>query len=53
MLLQRYVLIFYMLSMFATLTHAQVEIDQSFTIEEYVNDLLLGDGVSASNITLI
>ena len=53
MLLQRSVLIFYMLSMFATLTHAQVEIDQSFTIEEYVNDLLLGDGVSASNITLI
>ena len=53
MLLQRSVLIFYMLSIFATLTHAQVEIDQSFTIEEYVNDLLLGDGVSASNITLI
>ncbi|MCH1587783.1 MAG: hypothetical protein L7S02_01150, partial [Flavobacteriales bacterium] len=32
---------------------AQVTIDQSFTIEEYVNEVLLGDGVSASNISLI
>ena len=32
---------------------AQVTIDQAFTIEEYVNDVLLGDGVSASNITFI
>ena len=34
-------------------THAQVNIDQNFTIEEYVNNVLLGDGVTASNITLI
>ena len=34
-------------------THAQVTIDQNFTIEEYVNNVLLGDGVTASNITLI
>ena len=32
---------------------AQVTIDQAFTVEEYVNDVLLGDGVSASNITFI
>ena len=34
-------------------TQAQVTIDQNFTIEEYVNTVLLGDGVSASNITYI
>ena len=32
---------------------AQVTINQAFTVEEYVNDVLLGDGVSASNITFI
>ena len=32
---------------------AQVVIDQTFSIEEYVNDLLLGTGVTASNITSI
>lgn len=32
---------------------AQVTIDQAFTVEGYVNDVLLGDGVSASNITFI
>jgi len=30
---------------------AQVTVDQSYTIEQYVNDILLGSGVSASNIT--
>ena len=34
-------------------THAQVLIDQTFSIEEYVNDVLLGSGVTASNITYI
>ena len=34
-------------------THAQVLIDQTFSIEEYVNDVLLGSGVMASNITYI
>ena len=29
-------------------THAQVLIDQTFSIEEYVNDVLLGAGVTAS-----
>ena len=32
---------------------AQVVIDQTFSIEEYVNDVLLGTGVTASNITYI
>ena len=31
----------------------QVTIDQSFTLGQYVNEVLLGDGVSASNISLI
>ena len=30
---------------------AQIEIEQSYTIEEYVNDILLGSGISASNIS--
>ena len=30
---------------------AQLQIDQNFTIEEYVNDILLGNGVTATNIT--
>jgi hypothetical protein len=33
--------------------HAQVVIDQTFSLEEYVNDVLLGAGVTASNITYI
>ena len=32
---------------------SQVLIDQNFTIEQYVNDVLLGAGVTASNITYI
>ena len=32
---------------------SQVTIDQNFTIQEYVNDVLLGSGVTASNVTLI
>lgn len=35
--------------MFGTL-HGQVDVDQSLTIAEYVNDVLLGEGVSATNI---
>ena len=31
----------------------QVTMDQSLTIEEYVNDVLLGEGVSATNISYI
>lgn len=31
----------------------QVAVDQSLTIEEYVNDVLLGEGVSATNISFI
>ena len=34
-------------------TVAQVTIEQGFTAEQYVNDVLLGDGVSASNVTFI
>lgn len=38
--------------LFATsVYHAQITVDQSFTIDEYVNDILLGTGVQASNIT--
>ncbi len=31
--------------------YAQITVDQTFTVEEYVNDILLGTGVQASNIT--
>ena len=31
----------------------QVDVDQSLTIEQYVNDVLLGEGVSATNINFI
>lgn len=33
------------------LTTAQVVVDQTLTPEEYVNDILLGSGIQASNIT--
>ena len=46
-------LAFLVLCAFAPGIQAQVNIDQSFTAEEYVNEVLLGDGVSASNISLI
>ena len=32
---------------------AQIDVDQSLTINEYVNDVLLGEGVSATNIQFI
>ena len=32
---------------------AQVTVDQSLTVQEYVNDVLLGEGVSATNISFI
>lgn len=38
--------------LFGTL-HGQVDVDQSLTIAEYVNDVLLGEGVSATNINFI
>lgn len=31
----------------------QVVIDQNFTLDQYVNEILLGEGVTASNISLI
>ncbi len=46
-------LVILFLCAFAFGIQAQVTIDQSFTPEEYVNEVLLGDGVSASNISLI
>ncbi|MDA9756245.1 choice-of-anchor L domain-containing protein [Flavobacteriales bacterium] len=39
---------------FATLAstgYAQITVDQSLTIEQYVNDVLLGEGVTATNIS--
>ncbi len=32
--------------------YSQITIDQSYTVEEYVNEILLGEGILASNITL-
>ena len=32
---------------------AQVTVDQSLSIEDYVNEVLLGEGVSATNISFI
>ena len=32
---------------------AQITVDQSLTIEQYVNDVLLGEGVTATNISFI
>ena len=37
--------------MIATTFEAQITVDQSLTIEQYVNDVLLGEGVTATNIT--
>lgn len=37
----------------ASLSYSQVLVDQSLTPEEYVNDILLGSGIQASNITFI
>lgn len=34
-----------------TLALGQVEVEQTYTIEEYVNDILLGTGVEATNVT--
>ncbi len=33
------------------LTTGQITVEQTFTIEEYVNDILLGTGVEATNVT--
>ena len=45
------ILSFFLTCIGCTSLLAQVTIDQSFTIEEYVNDVLLGEGISAFNIT--
>ena len=40
--------------LFATVAstgYAQITVDQSLTIEQYVNDVLLGEGVTATNIS--
>jgi hypothetical protein len=35
----------------SSLMTSQIALDQNYTIEEYVNDILLGTGVEATNIT--
>ena len=35
----------------ASTGYAQITVDQSLTIEQYVNDVLLGEGVTATNIS--
>ena len=32
-------------------TQAQLDVETGLTLEEYVNDILLGSGIQASNIT--
>ena len=39
------------LLLLSTLCSGQVDIDSDFSIEQYVNDILLGEGVEAFNIT--
>ena len=34
-----------------SITHAQLEVETGLTLEEYVNDILLGNGIQAFNIT--
>ena len=36
---------------FVNETQAQLEVETGLTLEEYVNDILLGSGIQASNIT--
>lgn len=38
---------------FATDVHAQLDVTQGYTVEEYVNDVLLGEGVTAFNISYV
>ena len=38
-------------ALLATTCEAQITVDQGLTIEQYVNDVLLGEGVTATNIT--
>ena len=37
----------------ASSSRGQVNVDQSLTVQEYVNDVLLGEGVTATNISFI
>ena len=34
-----------------SIAHAQLEVETGLTLEEYVNDILLGNGIQALNIT--
>ena len=34
-----------------SIIHAQLEVETGLTLEEYVNDILLGNGIQALNIT--
>ena len=36
---------------FVAESQAQLEVETGLTLEEYVNDILLGSGIQASNIT--
>ena len=42
--------ILYLLLLFSPFCYGQVLVDQTLTIEQYVTEVLLGPGVSASNI---
>ena len=41
------------MSFFATDVQAQLDVTQGYTVEEYVNDVLLGEGVTAFNISYV
>ena len=45
--------LFFVWCFYGATLHGQVDVDQSLTIAEYVNDVLLGEGVSATNINFI
>ena len=38
-------------ALFVSSFQAQFVVDQTYAIEEYVNDILLGSGISAANIS--
>ncbi|MFZ9055072.1 MAG: hypothetical protein ACO2ZL_04620, partial [Flavobacteriales bacterium] len=39
------------MAFFAVSSAAQLDVETGLTLEEYVNDILLGSGIQASNIT--
>jgi len=50
--MMRFKAVLFILTLFVTSDLlSQITVDQSYTIEEYVNDILLSTGVQASNIT--